>query len=128
MGKTRRTGATHVPTAHRASFGTIRSDPDGGHPLAVGGAVEDEAVDKDDGDQGDEEPAMQIPAGNASTPEWRAFVRAQHAPDFPGDVEAASRDELRDWYRSVHGGGVDHNGDDLGVADLEEDAGGERLE
>lgn len=61
---------------------------------------------------------VQIPAGNASTGEWRSFVAAQHAPDFPGDVESASRDELRDWFHVEHGGGDQPaDGGDAGNAD-----------
>lgn len=53
--------------------------------------------------QQQEEP-VRIPAGNAPAAEWRSFVRVQ-TPAYPGDVEEAGRNELRDWYHAVHGGG-----------------------
>ncbi len=49
----------------------------------------------------EEERVVRIPPDNGSTDEWRAFIRQQHAPDFPGDVERAGRDELRDWFHGT---------------------------
>lgn len=67
----------------------------------LGRVAPSDAPPRDNGGEGQEQ-AVKIPAGNATTAEWRAFTRAQ-TPPF--DVESKSRDELRNWFHSVHGGG-----------------------
>lgn len=58
-------------------------------------------------------PELKIPRGNASHADWAGFVRHQN---YPGDPQQAGRDELRDWFRSIHGGPDDDDPEAAGTA------------